>query len=75
MSTVSAHWNANGFLENLVSIDYIDIVYKKVKHILNVCLIQSTCMGYQSGVTQNMYHVSICISGCNVCFKNNYLNI
>jgi hypothetical protein len=35
--TISAHRNANGLLEDLVSKDYIDIVYKKAKHGLNVC--------------------------------------
>jgi hypothetical protein len=34
-------------------------------------------MGYQNGVSQNMYLVSqsleICISGCHFCLKNNYL--
>jgi hypothetical protein len=36
-STISAHRNANGLLEDLVSKDYIDIVYKKAKHTFNVC--------------------------------------
>jgi hypothetical protein len=37
MSTINAHRNANGLLEDLVSKDCIDIVYKKAKHTLNVC--------------------------------------
>jgi hypothetical protein len=31
-----AHRNANGLLEDLVTINYIDIVYKTAKHTLNV---------------------------------------
>jgi hypothetical protein len=49
--------NADGLFEDLVSKDYIDIVYKKANHTFK-CLLQSTCIGYQSGVSQNMYFVS-----------------
>ena len=34
---ISAHRNANSLLEDLVSKDYIYIVYKKGKYTLNVC--------------------------------------
>jgi hypothetical protein len=36
MSTISANRNANRLVEDMVSKDYIDIVYKKAKHTLNV---------------------------------------
>jgi hypothetical protein len=75
MYTISAHSNANGLLEDLVSKDNNDIVYKKAKHALKLTASNmyakhtseySTCMGYQSGVSQYIYLVSqsleICVS-------------
>jgi hypothetical protein len=37
MGTLSAHMNTNGLMEDLLSKEYIDIVYKKAKHTLNIC--------------------------------------
>ena len=60
-------------LEDLVSKDYIDIVYKKAKHTLNVCfsvLVRAIRMVSHKNMYLVFQSLEVCISGCRFCIYN-----